>query len=332
MQSPFTGGETKLVKEWQTVEYRKDEFKVYYHSYLCIDTDQHFTDDRLDNLNMSQVYNQYRAKYGIPFPDEIKNIKDKYELSAAKMSDVLGFGANVYRNYENGEMPTVAHGRLIRMAEDSDEFVRMLYLSKNSLEPHEYDKVKKKIDQAQHNENAMKDHWQKLLFGNMLPEVYNGFKVPSIQKLGAIVRFFSKKNEPYTTAMNKLLFYADFGHFKNYGFGISGLSYKAITNGPVPINYGALYNKMENDGYALLEEVDFREFVGIKFVSGWNAGSETLLSEEEKDTLEKVSKRFSGCTTKEIIDISHMETAWKHNVNDFDKISYVYGFDLLHLE
>ena len=48
--------------------------------------------------NIFQVYNQYRVKHGIPFPDEISGIREHYGLSAAKMAQILGFGINQYRS------------------------------------------------------------------------------------------------------------------------------------------------------------------------------------------------------------------------------------------
>lgn len=105
MKSPFTGKEMSIYKEWRTMSYRKEEFKVYFHVYKCEDTGQQFEDETFANLNYIQLVNQYRAKYTIPFPEQIKSIREKYGLSASKMSEVLGFGANSYRNYEAGEVP-----------------------------------------------------------------------------------------------------------------------------------------------------------------------------------------------------------------------------------
>jgi hypothetical protein len=120
MKSPFTNGEVRLDKKVTQLEYRKEKFNMVYHSYVCIDTGEHFTDDAIDTLNLTQVHNQYRAKYGIPFVDEIRELRHQYGLSAVKMSEVFGFGPNMYRLYEGGEMPAVPHGRMIKLAEDPD--------------------------------------------------------------------------------------------------------------------------------------------------------------------------------------------------------------------
>ncbi len=72
MQSPFTGGETKLLSEKKEFEFRREKFQVVHFFYKCIDTKEEFTTSELDELNTNQLYNQYREKYSIPFPDEVK--------------------------------------------------------------------------------------------------------------------------------------------------------------------------------------------------------------------------------------------------------------------
>jgi putative zinc finger/helix-turn-helix YgiT family protein len=331
MKSPFTGGEAELRKEPRTLEYRKDSFEMLYHYYVCLDSGEQFTTTEIDTLNLNQVYNKYREKYGIPFTDEIKNIREKYGLSASKMSTVLGLGANVYRNYEAGEMPSVATGRLIRLAEDVEEFEKLLEMSRHSFEQHEYDKVKKKLEHAQSGWGKMETIWMGWLFGNTYPNIQNGYRVATMEKVGNMVRFFAQRNMPYTTALNKLMFYADFGHFKKHGQSISGLYYKAIQKGPVPENYGSLYNSVVNSGFAQVEEKDFGDFVGERFVAD-DVAVEDVFQASELSILASVSERFRGLSTKKIVDISHEEPAWRDNVDERNRISYEYGFELKNID
>jgi uncharacterized phage-associated protein len=335
MKSPFTGGDAKLMKEPRVLEYRKDSFEVIYHYYVCADSGEQFTTTEIDTLNVAQVHNKYRAKYGIPFTDEIRSIRDRYGLSAAKMSEVLGLGANVYRNYEGGEMPSVATGRLIRLAEVPAEFKRLLELSKNALEPTEYERVRKKVDHVQNGTMEREAILKELWFGSNLPNVYNGYRVFSLKKIEAMVHYFAQRNKPFLTALNKLMFYADFTHFKRYGYGISGANYKALPKGPVPDNYGIIYNHVANNGRIRTEEMNFGEYVGDRFVAN-NAVTSSIesepFSETELKVLEDISKRFKGLSTKRIVDISHEEPAWVDNVDDCNRISFEYAFDLKNCE
>jgi len=119
MKSPITSKEMLLTKEKRSIVFRKELFDVVYHYYKCEDSGEQFTTGALDDVNMNQVYNQYRDLFNIPFPDEIIRIRKKYNLPAVKMSAILGFGANSYRQYESGEMPSVSNARLIQMIDDS---------------------------------------------------------------------------------------------------------------------------------------------------------------------------------------------------------------------
>ena len=69
MKSPFTGGNAILKTEKAELEFRREKFQYISLYYLCEDTNERFTTTEIDTLNLSQVYNQYRVKYGIPFPD-----------------------------------------------------------------------------------------------------------------------------------------------------------------------------------------------------------------------------------------------------------------------
>src|SRR5690606_29871151 len=128
MKSPITGKEMKLTKERRSMNFRKETFKIVFHYYKCEDSGEQFTTTSLDELNMNQLYNQYRDKFNILFPDEIIKIREKYGLSAAKMSEILGFGVNTYRQYEAGEIPSTANAKLIQMIDDPMKFIDMVEL------------------------------------------------------------------------------------------------------------------------------------------------------------------------------------------------------------
>jgi hypothetical protein len=103
----YCDGVAVLKKEKKEIKYRKDVFTILAHFYQCDSCEERFTNCETDTLSLLQLHNQYREKYHIPFPDEIADLRNNYNLSASKMSEVLGLGANGYSNYENGEIPTL---------------------------------------------------------------------------------------------------------------------------------------------------------------------------------------------------------------------------------
>ena len=104
MKSPITGKEMILSKERRSINFRKETFEIVFHYYKCEESGEQFTTTSFDEVNTNQEYNQYRDKFNIPFPDEIIKIREKFGLSASKMSSILGFGTNSYRQYEAGEI------------------------------------------------------------------------------------------------------------------------------------------------------------------------------------------------------------------------------------
>ncbi|WP_160712233.1 type II toxin-antitoxin system antitoxin SocA domain-containing protein [Chitinophaga solisilvae] len=330
MKSPFTGGSVRLEKETRSFEYRKEAFGIVYHYYICNDTGEEFTTAELDTLNISQVHNKYRSRYGIPPVEEIKQIRTKYGLSAAGMSEILGLGINIYRNYEAGEMPSISIGRYIRLIAEPQEFLKLVEINKYNLEPATYTEITGNVLRflEVHPETAGQS--ELALFNNVLPNIYNGFRAPETKRIGEMIRYFAKELQPFTTALNKLLFYADFSHYKKFGKSISGLTYKAFQMGPVPTNYAGLYNQIVNNGYVQVCEVDFGDFIGDRFQTLREAAEAITLTPQELQTIAAITEKFKGISTSQLVRLSHEESAWMENVEKRAEISYEYSFELKH--
>jgi len=132
MKSPITGKEMSVCQETRTVNYRGETYSYTACFYLCEDSGEHFTTTAFDTEAMEQVYRQYRERNFIPSPEEIKAIRMRYRVSAAKMSRILGFGTNQYRLYENGEMPSLSNARLITLVSEKDNFEKLKALEADS--------------------------------------------------------------------------------------------------------------------------------------------------------------------------------------------------------
>lgn len=322
MKSPFTGKEMKLIKEKMTLPYRKDKFEILYHAFECIDTGERFTNDELDLINTNQVYNSYREKYGIPFPEEIKAIREKYEVSAKKMSEILGFGSNAYRLYESGEIPSVSNGRLIVSIKEPEEFRRQIKFSSHLLKESEKAKLLKNVDYL------IQETWSSWRKSNQGLEANedNGFKLFSLEKVAHALDYL-KTLGLFKTKVNKFLFYLDFLSFQKQGSSMFGLTYKAITHGPVPVDYENLYNQLYFKNLIDLQELPTQEF--IQKIVPKIVFDDSLFNEIEIRILDTVVSKFKNLNTQEIVNISHEEKAWLENHIDRNIISYKeYAFNL----
>lgn len=325
MKSPFTGGNVVLHSEKRTAVFRKEKFEYTFLSYQCVDTHELFTTTELDTANTMQIYNQYRTKYGIPFPDEIRSIRRKYGLSATKMSVILGFGENQYRLYENGDMPSLTNGRILKTIQVPAVFATFVEAAKNLLNTEEYDKIMLCIEELENESNTSKLIKQ-LIFTTDGRNQWNGYALPSMSKLkNTMLYFIEKFNGVFVTQMNKLLFYADFLAYRSRGLGLTGLVFKAVPYGPVPERWDRVYSLVDDIEQMPIESKNGNS--GTKLVSALEF-DEASLSEEELSCLAKVYETFKDETPSTILEISHHEAAWLDNIGSHGRIDYDYAFSL----
>ena len=301
------------MQEVRTATFRKEEYS-YIHTGIIDEYGEMWTTTEMDEANIFQVYNQYRLKHGIPFPDEISAIRKYYGLSAAKMAQILGFGINQYRMYEDGEVPSVSNARTIIAAREKDVFMSFVEASKSEMSEQAYLRIKKKAEAANGDYKPI-----------VQPSEYTGFRSLSTDKIANVVRLIiSTIGSTFVTKMNKLLFYADFIHYKNHGYGITGITYKALPFGPVPERWGTLYSSLSG--------IDMEEYVypsgqsGIKLEATEN--TDNILNESEISTIEKACSLFSNMSAGEISQTSHLEKGWIDNKDARSPISYQDAFAL----
>ena len=323
IDSPFIEGQARLKRKVSKLTFRKSDFEITEHYYLCEKTNEEFTTSELDALNLNQVYNQYRDKYGLPFPDQIREIRSKYGVSALKMSEILGLGANSYRLYEQGEVPSIGNGRLIMAAGNPREFDLFLKASEELIDPKEYKRVKKRIDELfeQQEANHYYDKTIKELFNKIVPDQYTGYRLPNLEKISHMIIFFSSYANTWKTKLNKILFYTDFLAFKNIGYGITGLDYRAITYGPVPANYEKLYDEIAKGEFLTRVHTEEKDYEG-SFFTPQLTFDQSLFDISELTIMNEVINKFEWHSASEITEVSHKELAWKDNYEGKNIISY----------
>lgn len=318
MKSPFTGKEMKRVYEKRTWNFRGEQYEYEHIAWLCEDSGEQFTDDESDTAGFVQVTNQYRAKYGIPYTDEIIAVRQRYGISAAKMSLILGVGINQYRLYEQGEVPSVSNGRMIRSIMNPKVMLEMVESSKNELSVSEYEKIISKVQTIIASSEAYKMELyetRRLFTTPRGPE--NGYAQLSLNRLKNIMLYILNKcDDVWCTKMNKLLFYTDFLSYRERGMAMTGLSYRAIDFGPVPERWDRVYSEFPEVRQELRQVGDF---VGSVLIAS-EESDYSMFTDAELKVLDAICTHFSKMSSREISRISHDEDAW---LNHHDKHEHI---------
>jgi putative zinc finger/helix-turn-helix YgiT family protein len=331
IECPYCDGTAVLQKQQRDLTYRKEVFKVIEHFYKCESCGEEFTTTETDTITLAQAHNQYREKYNIPFPEEIVAIKEMYDLSATKMSEVLGLGVNGYSNYEKGEIPNPAIANLIKTASKPDVFLELLDNAKHHFSENSFEKARIKVIELIAHNKQVKPFYEHLNVYND-PNNFTGYKKTDADKIANLVSHFIRKSKPeYNNKLklNKQLFYTDFRHYKNYGRSISGLSYRAIKYGPVPANYDNIFTYLENE--QIISSIWNKTSTGsaVELFTTEAEFESVLFTTEELETIESIVRQFKDTSSWDIVELSHSERGWKELEADRKLISYQeYAFDL----
>lgn len=323
----FRGKPMRMIFEPDKIKYRGEEFDCMYISFRDDELDESYTTTESDGVWYNQVTNRYREKHGIPYTDEIIALREQYGLSAAKMSVILGFGANQYRLYEEGEVPSESNGKMIRSAMNPQVFLDLVKSSRCQLTDKEYAKITARVEEVITSTKRLQDErWEtKRLFRNERG-LANGFAPQSTNRLKNLLLYIlSQMGETFQTKMNKVLFYIDFLSYRERGIAISGLTYNALEFGPVPQRWDRVYSAFDEVEEKLLlvqgQECTVLQSDGKADMSDF--------ATDEIAVIDEVCGKLKNMTSRAVSKMSHEEPAWKDHIGRQETIPFIEAFSLV---
>lgn len=294
----------------ENIKVRGDVFQVDAHYYRCPVCGEEFETSNSDYDPVAEAYKMYREKRSMLFPLQIKEFRLKYELTQKELTTLLGWGAVTLSRYENGALQNLSHDRELQEANTSAGLLKLIELTPEALDEEKRERLRSILLSQRGRRNSFLFNLDSVL-SKVQPGLTNGFQRFNLEKYFGAVEFFCSKGGVLKTKLNKLLFYADFVHYKNNQVSITGSRYAVLPYGPVPNDYKKLLAVMEED-LSIIEtrEVSFPcNYVGEKHVALSSKNIESL-SELELSTLETIEEFFNGMNSTEITDFSHKEKGW----------------------
>lgn len=320
------GKPMRLIYTPDVMTYRGEQFNCIRMAYHDNESGEEFTTTESDTVWFNQVTNQYRERHGIPYTDEIVALREKYGVSAAKMSLILGFGTNQYRLYEDGEVPSESNGKMIRGAMNPRVFLDLVRSSRNQLSERDYNKIIANLEKVIADSAAWKsEQWAAARLFRSDRGLQNGFAPQSTQRLKNLLLYvLGKMDEVYQTKMNKVLFYIDFLSYRERGMAISGLAYNAIDFGPVPQRWDRVYSAFD-EVIPKPRSVFGQESIEL---TTDRAADMSCFSEPELAVIDSVCEKMKDLSAHDISDLSHKEPAWLNHLHQNETIPYSEAFSL----
>lgn len=315
----------ELVRKIEEIKVRGESIEVETEFYKCLVCGEEFEDPRSDNDPLDKAYREYRRRHGMVQPEEIRQLRKRYGFTQSEMSSLLGWGGATLSRYENGALQDEAHGKILHLITDPRNLLNLIEQSPDAIPEYKKENIIKELKIAEEESYSIESILEERL-GVYEPDELSGYMRLNLAKLFNAVLFFCEEGT-LKTVLNKLLFYADFKHFKEYTVSITGARYARIPFGPAPDNYDYYFATLKRYGELNVEEIEYGDAVtGEKFVSERKPDF-TLFSDTELKIIAEVKIYFKDFTAKRISDFSHNERGYKETSNG-NIISYKYADSL----
>jgi putative zinc finger/helix-turn-helix YgiT family protein len=316
--------ELELIHRVEDIKVRGEAIKVEVKYYKCKNCGEEFEDPHSDEDPLDKAYRAYRRRHGMMQPEEVRDFRKRFGLTQNEMSRLLGWGGATLSRYENGALQDETHEKALRLATDPRNLLRLIEEAPDALSEEKRNRLTSELKAAEEEACSLEMIYEER-FGKYEADELSGYRRLDLGKFFNAILYFCKGGV-LKTKLNKLLFYADFKHFKDYAVSITGVRYAHVPFGPAPDKYALYFATLLENGAIKVEEDIIGDFLGEKFISVKEPDL-SLFSDSELKILATVKEYFKDFTAKRITDFSHDEKAYKETATG-DIISYEYANEL----
>ncbi|HOV26026.1 MAG TPA: DUF4065 domain-containing protein [Pseudobacteroides sp.] len=301
--------------EVQTVILKdKEEYKGEVVSFdsiyeYCNNADEYIETEEMIKANSLAMKDAYRKKVGLLTSSEIKGIREKYGVSQKDFSEILDWGGATITRYENYQVQDRAHDDVLRKIEsDPNWFIKMLYRAKDKISEKAFSNYlfAARMEYSKLNNSYLIDSIQ-ALYANFTDEITGRVEL-NLNKVIEVINYFALKvSSLHKVKLMKMLWYADNLSYKRRGRAITGLVYRALPMGAVPVGYELILD---------LDGIEFEMFdydldrIAYRFhpAEGFEINE---LTAEDIEILDTVIEKVGNLDSKKIINKMHKEDAYK---------------------
>ncbi len=132
-------------KEVREYEIKKTKVSAEITILTCKNCGEEVFDKDVEIANDILLFDDYKRKNSLLTANEIAKIREKYKISQATLSKILGFGIKTITRYENGTIQDNTHDNLLRLINKEENFFELWYLNKDRLSDSENAKIEKTL-------------------------------------------------------------------------------------------------------------------------------------------------------------------------------------------
>ena len=325
--------EVLLIKSKQTATIKNEIVECETLSYLCEAYQESFENGELADQNLQAFRDQYRKDHKLLTRDEIISIRKHFGITQEEFAAILGFGEKTVARYETNAIQEKPYDTSMQQFRDNPNFAyEMILKAQSKIDESKFNTIKLKLKErikietpSKYNELQLNNYY--LSFDKETSE--NGFALLNIEKIKSMFAYFAQFTENlFTVKAMKLFWYSDALSFLKTGKAMTGLVYKHMPFGALPIGY----REIEDLDSVSKNEMFICDCLATEYrPKGKDMINDALFSMEELDILHDVCNRFKSCTSTEISNTMHLEEAYEltedRTIIDFSVIKTLKAFN-----
>jgi putative zinc finger/helix-turn-helix YgiT family protein len=318
----------KTIKREETLTVRETPIKIVSALTECSACHEAFATEAQEEENVRKAYDEYRRQKALLSPSEVRDVRASYGLSQTGLSQWLGWGEITIHRYESGGMQDAAHNETLMLLKDPRNAKKLLEKHRDNLDSATAAGLEKRISELLDSGVArlIEDDLAAAL-AMVEPSEFNGYRRFDVDRFENLVLYvLEKAGANFKTAINKFLWYIDFGYFQEQTRSITGSQYLRFPHGPIPKSYDFLFAGMVEKAWMEMEEVIAKDYSGERFTAKVTANTD-LFEGGELKAIDRIITALKGRSSKQLSDMAHKESAYVVT-KDRQPISYRHANDL----
>lgn len=316
------------IKRERPVRVKKIELSIVETLYACNLCKNEFATEEQEASNIAKAYDAYRRREKLLTPAAIRSLRRRHGLSQGDFSTWLGWGAITVHRYENGALPDAAHNELLCLLATPQNSKALLDRNGHHLGPTALGILKTKVSEmlTTSGMDLILDDINDVL-STEEPSQFNGNRKFDIERFEHLVLYvLSKVESCYKTGLNKILWYIDFGAFRDLEISLTGSQYLRWQFGPVPHGFEILYAGMICKKLIRVEE-KIKYDQPCEIFHSAHPPKKSLFSAAELKLIDSWVSALKTKTSGELKDLSHHEKGYIETAHA-KPISYHFAKDL----
>jgi putative zinc finger/helix-turn-helix YgiT family protein len=298
-----------VVDTIEDIEVRGERIPTRVHYLKCQICGSDFTDPTSEYDPLPFAYREYRKRKGYLQPEDIVAFRKRWGLTQQELASLLGWGVASLSRYENGSLQSAGSDAQLHLAMQPGNLYRLIQDSGPALTQERRRTLTGLLRQDDGGPRISLPAYIETVLGSYCADNLSGFRSLDFGRLTQAIVFFASNLGVCATALNKLLWYADFLSFKRHGTSITGMRYQHHFFGPVPVGYDLVLAALVAEGTLDVEERFVCRDLKPYYVPRLPF-SDSVFTKAELEVLTTVRDRFGRWTATRLWKKSHLEQAY----------------------